>query len=343
MADEPIINAFSADNTEPASVEADSAAPDPVEAAEPQSGPTDDEILMAALGGDADDSVDGGDAGDGVADTADQPDEKPATGLNDADRRGLEVLMERGFTTAQATRMLEKDPEAVRELGAAAIEDDAKPADDQADPSDPEPETKQEPEAEAPVADVIAKVTEVLGKSFDKDEAAVIAEAIGIATAGRGGSAVDQKGVEAAVAKAVEAATKSFQQSLQAIDGHVSGLLARQSVARLSEHHPEAKTEEGFRAVYARAQSLAKTGRYKSIDELLEAAALVEWGPRRQAEIKSYKDKVSRARENGSPTAPGARAPSSGAISKDDLVLSMSLDGATQSEIDDALARRARR
>lgn len=320
----------------------DDGAPDPLISAFDE-----DKILSDALG---DDETEEADAEEPEADAAGDDAKAETAAHTDAESRGLEVLMtQRGFTAKQAERMLAKDPEFVREIGAAAIESDAETADGPGD-TDAKGDTADAAEEEAKKTDDDAddaedpteKLVAVLGRTFDKEESATLAEAIRLAMP-RAGKRAETPDVAALVEKQVQGRLEGINKTLASYDAALSDLVARREAERLGEIHPEMKTPDGYARVYAKAQQLGKTGQFKSIPEVMEAAATVLFGAARSAEARGYKQKVNRHRQDGVPTSPGQRAPAGTTMDRDDLVLSMSLDGRTETEIKEELARSSRR
>jgi hypothetical protein len=306
----------------------------------------DDELLAELLGGNEDDEA--------AAPVVEKPEAEakateaaPGSEHTDADARGIEILIaERGFTAAQAARMAEKDPDMVRELGAAAIEAEGKavsdPKDETEDTGTTTDEAKPAADDEADAGEVKDKVLEVLGRTFDKAEAQAVADAIAL-VAGKGGKAGPLPDVAALVEKQVAGKLESITKTLTAYDAALSNLMAKAEAVRLAEVHPEIKTPDGYAKVYAKAQTLAKAGRFNSIGDLMDAAATIVYGPKRQAEIAGYKDRVNKHRADGVAENPGVRAPAGVTMDRDDLILDMALGGKTETEIKEELARASRR
>jgi len=314
----------------------------------------DDELLDAAFPDD-----------DGESDAPDT-DATPATPEADADaggddgeaeRRGLEVLItERGMTAAQAKRLLAADPEMVRQFGADALEADRATEQPEGETT-PEGDAKgDEPEdgdegQDAPAFDretLTKQVAEALGETFDKDEAAAISRAIGLVLGAKGSikGGSEAPDLSALVEKAIGdklGKIDALEQAAKRADAVASDMYARRVAATMADTHPELKTEDGYRKMYAKAESMVARGiRFGSMEELLESAALAAFGATRKAEIDHHKERINRARGNGAPTQPKDRAPSGGTMSRDDLALSMALEGATQQEVMDELARTGR-
>lgn len=309
----------------------------------------DDAILRAALGVDDDEDLPQGQA---PAAPADEPDDEvkadaPAPAPSgDAASRGFEVLItQKGFTVAQAKALLEKNPDFVAEVGQAAI-DAAAPADAVADPEPDAPADADttEPEADAsePVTDeaLTAKLAEILGGDFDAKESGAIAKAIGEAVRSVRGPTAKVPDVSAEIEKAVQARIEAANQQILRIDAQVSEMLARAEIGKLAEIHPELKDEAGVSRVFEVAGRMVKGGaKFKSMGELMEAAATIAYSGARTQEIKQYKGRVEKHRANGAPTTPGVRAGEGKAKSRDDLVLEMAFEGRPKDEIMNELAR----
>lgn len=300
----------------------------------PAPGPSDDEILSAALDDDTDNPAP-------EAPTTEAKADAPTAGA-DAAARGLEVLItEKGFTVAQAKQLLESNPDFVNDVGQAAIDLDTEAAGGET-PDEPAAEDEAPPEGEKPepVTDdaLVAEIAKDLGTEFDAREAAAISKAITRALGARGGSKMPD--VASEIQKAVKAQADAMAQHLARVDAQVSEMAARTEISKLAEVHPELQNEDGVAKVFASANRLVKGGaKFKTMGELMEAAATVAFSGARTAEAKQYRAKVDRHRENGVPTVPGVRAGSGKPKDRDDLVLEMAFEGRTPEQIANELAR----
>jgi len=316
------------------------------EARDEPAGLTDDEILSAALADDEDEEDDDYNAESGEPKAiTDLPAPTPPAPTIDPSARGLEILItERGFTPAQAKRMLEGDPQSVSEIGQASIDADAagQPEAEAEPEAEAKPEAEAVPEPEAVTDEALAeRLTEILGETFDKAESRTLNKAITEALRTiRPTIANPATPADPAAENAMRAQVTAMNEHVMRVDAQLSEMLARAEIGKLSEIHPELKDEAGVARVFEVANRIVKSGsKFNSMAEMIEAAATIAYSSNRTAEIKNYKGRVEKHRASGAPTQPGTRAGEGKVKSRDDVVLEMSYAGATKEQIFNELSR----
>lgn len=109
------------------------------------------------------------------------------------------------------------------------------------------------------------------------------------------------KYVESAVAKAM-APLGQLTQGLSLIGKILEDHLTQYERGRQTERYPDLADDENFAKVRAEMDTLAKTGRYKSVGDLMRAAALVALGDEMVSKAAAEAGRIEAARANGKPS-----------------------------------------
>lgn len=268
---------------------------------------SDDAALDAALG-----AAGFGDDADGSLSLDDNADPEPATGADDAPgegedtdnadagddllEAGIAEMARMGMSSANARKLLEANPDLVREFGedAKARQPAAEP-EQPAEPTDPIKDAKPEPGDDA--AD-LAPIEQVLGAVFDKEEAGAVAKVL----------ASMQSRVLAEVKKIVPDLSPVSKQ-LEHYDAALSELYGRRVVDDMAHDFPELRKPGAYEKVHAKAVALRQSGVKAPVRELIELAVLSEHGGKARAEVAAHRNKIQRAKASGAPSAAASTEP----------------------------------